>query len=862
MPIVIKELFPSDPISEALEKINFNFDQLILAGGGPPGPQGNQGVQGVPGPQGERGDHWQVSAIAPTADHAPSFGPLVDTDHWLNSSNGDIFQWNASSTSWINTGLNLKGPTGEQGSTGGSLEWSIYLGDSNNGVTGNLGGQNWIPTSQKGLDDSELNFLAPNDIFKNNLFLGDTGWSEQYLANFSNIRNGVVDVDPFIAPKLTLIQRSIDSRGFGGFVIGAYGLTGGTGTDVNLFVGGIGNTAVAVDARDMFYAGIATSTNLINSIAEISHVFRARTNTIDFEIQAGDLDSVVSNSKSPKILLKSDTIRFNGIFDVDPIRAEIGSTGLRVRDRVAIGYNSTQGFPNTSTWDPSILHVNGWANIQTAINISPETPTFDTRLVIGYNRSGDGASFIDLITDTISTRKNGEYATRIGRGGNGPNAETYIAHKGSGDLTMFLVAEGGSTPWTSQNARFIVRTGTADVNQQDIFKVHGGGSNGPVYGNLNRFGKVSITKGDGSYPPLHDLDIGRILGMNTELAAGGILTSNIQHNWWYGDSTSSSSGTVGFRSTSGGPGSYIQLRGGGPNGFNPIGTTAEIGFAVSSIGTPYSLPANGIMTMREYMTIGTGGVGINTQFSNVPITALLDIKGSVPGAAFRLRDGSEALIPTGQTAVMVSPASTIPGGIGGYGIWQPISSIISSIIPVGTITMYYGNAANPPAGWLACVKPFSIGSQQPVETSTIGKVIQNNPAHTALYNHLLANGCPVIVSPYYGNYIQTPEFNGRFPVGVDVNFSLPPFNQVGYQLGSTGGQNSVTLTLEQIPSHVHQQNGSSQTNFGGGGRAAAIGGNFEDAGNTFPAGGDPLNGVTSSHENRPPYLGILFIIKL
>ena len=71
MPITIKELFPSDPISEALEKINFNFDQLILAGGGPPGPPGPLGPQGVPGPLGIRGDHWFVgpSAFGQTADH-------------------------------------------------------------------------------------------------------------------------------------------------------------------------------------------------------------------------------------------------------------------------------------------------------------------------------------------------------------------------------------------------------------------------------------------------------------------------------------------------------------------------------------------------------------------------------------------------------------------------------------------------------------------------------------------------------------------------------------------------------------------------------------------------------------------------
>jgi hypothetical protein len=47
MPITVKELLLSDSISEVVEKVNFNFDQLILAGGGPPGIQGVQGIAGT-----------------------------------------------------------------------------------------------------------------------------------------------------------------------------------------------------------------------------------------------------------------------------------------------------------------------------------------------------------------------------------------------------------------------------------------------------------------------------------------------------------------------------------------------------------------------------------------------------------------------------------------------------------------------------------------------------------------------------------------------------------------------------------------------------------------------------------------------
>jgi len=78
MPINLKEIFVSDTNQIKVEKINYNFDQIIGTGGqiGPRGPQGIQGAvgavgptgaQGVPGAQGEQGsagvngqDSWYV----------------------------------------------------------------------------------------------------------------------------------------------------------------------------------------------------------------------------------------------------------------------------------------------------------------------------------------------------------------------------------------------------------------------------------------------------------------------------------------------------------------------------------------------------------------------------------------------------------------------------------------------------------------------------------------------------------------------------------------------------------------------------------------------------------------------------------
>ena len=176
MPIVIKELFPSDPLSEALEKINFNFDQVILSGGGPIGPLGPQGVPGIPGPQGDRGDHWQVGTTAPTADHGPNYGALKDYDFWI-SATGQIYYWSVGTTSWINSGKNLTGPTGSPGVTGGSYEIQMYQGSTGNAntpfsvpavtaaqnYTPGLGGATTVPSG--GVD-----FIIPANIEKNSFY--------------------------------------------------------------------------------------------------------------------------------------------------------------------------------------------------------------------------------------------------------------------------------------------------------------------------------------------------------------------------------------------------------------------------------------------------------------------------------------------------------------------------------------------------------------------------------------------------------------------------------------------------------------------------------------------------------------------
>ncbi len=133
MAIVIKEIILSDTIEKFMEKVNFNFDQLMLAGGGPIGPQGNNGPIGPIGPEGDPGNKWYVGCTGTTAAIGAS---LYMGDLFLQKGNcvgatyplGEVLEFNEITEIFVSTGLNLRGPTGVTGSTGTSTGWGVYPG--------------------------------------------------------------------------------------------------------------------------------------------------------------------------------------------------------------------------------------------------------------------------------------------------------------------------------------------------------------------------------------------------------------------------------------------------------------------------------------------------------------------------------------------------------------------------------------------------------------------------------------------------------------------------------------------------------------------------------------------------------------
>jgi len=82
--ITIKELLAADKVSELVDKINFNFDQLLLNGGGPPGIKGGFGDIGPIGP---RGTLWFTAADLYTTLASPSWSGSSERINDINASN-------------------------------------------------------------------------------------------------------------------------------------------------------------------------------------------------------------------------------------------------------------------------------------------------------------------------------------------------------------------------------------------------------------------------------------------------------------------------------------------------------------------------------------------------------------------------------------------------------------------------------------------------------------------------------------------------------------------------------------------------------------------------------------------------------
>ena len=156
---------------------------------------------------------------------------------------------------------------------------------------------------------------------------------------------------------------------------------------------------------------------------------------------------------------------------------------------------------------------------------------------------------------------------------------------------------------------------------------------------------------------------------------------------------------------------------------------------------------------------------------------------------------------------------------------------------IAEIIMFGGNFA--PRGWSYCN----------------GQLLPINQ-HSALFS---------LLGTTYGGDGRTtlalPDLRGRVPVHSGGNSAGPGLT--ARRLGARSGQETVTLTANQIPPHGHSASTatanrtSPQSNF----PAVANDGesNYQSDTNTTSP---PSGGGGQAHDNMPPYLAVNFIIAL
>jgi microcystin-dependent protein len=192
------------------------------------------------------------------------------------------------------------------------------------------------------------------------------------------------------------------------------------------------------------------------------------------------------------------------------------------------------------------------------------------------------------------------------------------------------------------------------------------------------------------------------------------------------------------------------------------------------------------------------------------------------------------------------------------GLGQSVVAFIGTLndvatVPVGVVLPYFGGAA--PAGFLL------------MDGSTIGDVSSGatraNADTQKLFEHLWNNSrqseLAILTSTGAASTrgaSATADFNAhkRMPL-PDMRQRMPYGKQASAFVGQTGGEETHTLTTNEIPAHQHglpvAGGGAATNGFAAGGAAGFSGSYVTD-----------LAGGGQAHNNMPPYMVMNFIIKM
>lgn len=192
-PINLLLVQSSDGLAQAFDKINYNFEQLSFAGGGPVGKRGLTGLPGISGPpgppglpgsrgvQGQRGSKWFTGKTSPSTNTVVG---AINGDFFVNLENSEVWQYG--SGVWASLGFlkSVKTGTGD----GETTDDLFKREDPNTTILNAFGSYTLLLTSDAGEveESSPYKFkvfnntsgLGKNIRLANQAARGVTGWAD------------------------------------------------------------------------------------------------------------------------------------------------------------------------------------------------------------------------------------------------------------------------------------------------------------------------------------------------------------------------------------------------------------------------------------------------------------------------------------------------------------------------------------------------------------------------------------------------------------------------------------------------------------------------------------------------------------
>ena len=168
------------------------------------------------------------------------------------------------------------------------------------------------------------------------------------------------------------------------------------------------------------------------------------------------------------------------------------------------------------------------------------------------------------------------------------------------------------------------------------------------------------------------------------------------------------------------------------------------------------------------------------------------------------------------------------------GLWKTLNVKVTDTLPVGTIIPYAGTTI--PSNYMKCEGQELSRIEYDILFSAIGTTYGVGDGSTTF---------------------NLPNLKGRIITGIDSNDT--DFDT----LGETGGEKTHTLTVDEIPSHAHEQLAVSNPNSGGPG----IRGTYNEQEGTgmsrYPTNTQTgTTGGGEAHNNLQPYIVLNYIIKV